>query len=235
MKMQLKKFLKLMKEKFFWIVVVSLSIVLMSGLLVYNLYNDITSAPEEDKKVDESSLVLEQYNDFILYSDTTQYQQDLFKTLVDTPIDEPIDNYIDIYSKNFIADFLTLSSKDVNLRRIGGRRYIHLELQDRYVESSGVIDYYNVRDYLVYNNSDFDTSTLPEITSIDLVSIDPITYDFKDLKHTIPERLGLSGYSVKYDLTYLNTNMQQFNYYTSATVKVVNWDGVWTVVETEFI
>ncbi len=234
MKKFFKKVLDIIKTKLFWIIVVSLAIVMLLATLFYGVYRDIKKETKADPIVEETGFVEAQFGEFILYSDTTPYQKDLFKLLEETPAEGQVEAYIDIYAKNFLADFLTLSVKDTNLKRVGGRRYIHAELQDRYVESNGVSDYYTVRDYMVSGDESLDVSTLPEVTMLEQVAIEPITYDFTDANHVIPERLGLSGYSVTYNITYASTNLEQFSYDSEVTLKIVNWDGVWTVVEVEF-
>lgn len=238
----MKKILVILKSIIFWIILLSLAIIGLFTALAIGVYKEVKKETAIVEEVEVESYVQKTFNNFTLFKDSTQYQIDLFDSLETTYVPalfedgtqasgEEVENYVDVYAKNFVADYLTLSVKDLDLRRIGGVEFMHPDLQKRYIESFGVADYYTTRDYFVSNNSSADLTLLPEIVGLELIDIQPIVFDFKDKNNSLPQKDGLQGYSLVYTVSYDNTDLLEFNYYGQVTLKIVNWDGIWTVIE----
>ncbi len=238
---------KFLKSKVFWICALFLLVLVFGIILLYNLYNQIkddVTNPDEPVVDVEVTNIERDFNGYILYTDSTDYQRELFTSFEESytlafETEGGIPNleaYIDVYSQNFLADYLTLSVKDIKVKRFGGSQFVHEALRERYIESDGVQDYYNSRDYYLIEFGEEATVKLPEITNLELTSITPTTFNFFDESGVIPPREGLETYELTYNIEYSNNEaIGKFNYYTSVTVRVVGWDGVWTVMDVQFL
>lgn len=238
----MNKFTKLLRNNTFYIsaIVVLLVLLLLLGVVyLYNIYSLTTKelAGQKNQPVEEVHKIIElQHGNHILYSDSSDYQRELFSELQTYPVDsaeimpESIQDYVNAYSRNFVADYLTLSVKDPVYNRIGGRQFIVEPLHSAFDKSDGFLDYYLSRNYFVLDHENDYTELLPQIANQELVSIEPITFDYSDKEKINPDRLGMEGYKLVYNLTYDNLNQDEFIFYDTVTVDVVNWDGIWTVV-----
>lgn len=234
-----KNFIKLMKNKVFWIIFMIVVILVLIGVMGYKVYSDIKAEIKGEPKavVEENTYVEREFEGFKLYKDTTEYQKELFTKLEEAKntIDvNGVGNYVDVYAQNFIADYLTLSVKDLELNRLGGRTFITDPLKERYIDSYGVWDYYMIRNYYVADKENLDTTLLPEVTGLTLTSSEETTYSFVDEKGLIPSQTDIPAYRLTYTIEYVNKDTAEMSYYDSISVVVANWDGVWTVVEVTF-
>ncbi len=226
---------KVLKNKIFWLTFVLISIVATVLFYGYSIYVDI-KGDEEDVQAVETSIVEKEFNSFILYTDSTDYQRSLFTQLEETfpsegASEEEVANYVDIYARNYIADYLTLNVKNRDVSRYGGKQFLVDPLKMHYDELDGIADYYLSMEYFIKENPDTYEELLPEITGIELTNNVASTFDYYDATATNADKEAMPAYTLSYAITYSNGEESPFIQYPNIEVVVANWDGQWTVVE----
>lgn len=224
---------KVLKNKVFWIVFIFIAIISIVGFYGYNIYSDIKGDKEEEVPTD---IVEKEFEGFILYFDSTDYQRELFANLEESYVTadatpEEITLYVDVYAKNYIADFLTLNVKDTTLNRTGGEQFLVDSLKLNYSDIDGVSDYYFTKKYYIKEHEDTYEEELPEVTALEQTEIEETTFDYYDATNTNEQKEGMQAYKLTYNVEYANTSAQGYEYFEQIEVTVANWDGRWTVVE----
>ncbi len=223
---------KVFKNRFFWVTFVLVAIIAVMMYYTASIYLNVKG----EEPVVEKEQIKDTYKTFVLYSDSSEYQNELFEELKENDIDEgasqeDILNYVTVYSKNYIADYLTLNVKNSAVHRIGGKQFLYEEFQEGYDELPGISDYYFSKKYYVKEHEDTYKDDLPEITNLTLVESNEVTFDFYDATNKIEQREDMEAYELLFDVEYKNNDANDFTRYASVSVIVVNWDGFWTVVE----
>lgn len=225
--------LKVLKNKIFWIIFMLISVFSVVIYYGYNIYLDVKGVEEEESKV---NVVEDQFDSFILYYDSTDYQRELFKELktkklTEESTPEEISAYVDVYARNYVADYITLNVKDPVLNRTGGKQFLIEPLQAVYDDLDGVADYYISKQYYIEEHKDTYEKELPDVKQLTLNEVVDTTFDYFDATGANPDKVGMPAYKLNYQIEYANETESSFTHFDSVSVIVANWDGVWTVVE----
>lgn len=225
---------KVLKNKIFWILFILLTIVSTVLFYSFSIYLDIRGNPNKEEELE--NVIIDEHGAFVLYFDTTEYQQELFNQLKevsysDESTEEELVEYLDVYSQNFIADFLTLNVKNTTLNRTGGEKFLVPELQNNYFEVDGVADYYFARNYYVREHKKTYEEELPEIVSLEFVESSSTTVDYYDATNVNEEKLQMQAFNLSYNVSYANQDAEGFVYYETVEVTVAKWNDAWTIIE----
>ncbi|MFV0499148.1 MAG: hypothetical protein ACK5NF_03840 [Bacilli bacterium] len=229
--------MKIFKNKLTYIIIVFLGLVISMLLFANYVIKDIKGNKSEEKV---ENIIEKEFENFILYADSSDYQRTLFAELEeyyytgDVEADKEL-KYVDIYAKNYIADYVTLGSKKPKVNRVGGKQFLVDALQIHYEELDGVADYYLSRDYYIDSNPKTYKDTLPDVKNLELISSKEQTYDYYDISGKNKEKIGMNAYALTYNIEYneIANAKQDFQLFDKIKVIVVDWDGVWTVVEVQ--
>lgn len=228
---------KVFKNKIFWFTFILISIISIVAFYGYSILmdikGDITEEPQE-----QTSIVEKEFHTFVLYTDSTDYQRELFTLLeegfvAEGATEEQIASYVDVYARNYAADYLTLNVKNQEVHRYGGKQFLVDPLKIHYEELDGVADYYLSMEYYVKENPETYEETLPEISGLELTNSATTTFDYYDATQTNAEKVSMPAYTLTYNVSYANPSTDEniFKQYSTVEVVVANWDGQWTVVE----
>lgn len=177
------------------------------------------------KKAVQEIKVLDKLDDFgyeLKENDTalfkTEYEA-MKKNLNSDNVDE--EEYVKSVAKLFIIDLYTINNK-INKYDIGGSEYFYNDKIS--VHEQKLMD--TMYSTLIDNTYGDRKQELPEVKTIDVMSIEPTTYQLdKDDKNSV-----VDGYSVLLKWTYV----KDMGYDTSSKVIVVKDGSVrWSVVETK--
>lgn len=157
--------------------------------------------------------------DYYLESNATKVQRKYYNELENELSDNKVDeeNYAKLISKLFVADYYSLNNKVTN-KDIGGVQFIHSELKEKFIlESSNTI-------YKYIKNNLYGTrkQKLPEVSNVDIKSIENIKYKNNDLKDD-------SGYKVVAKVNYI----KDYNYPDNLEVTLIHENNKLVIVEFE--
>lgn len=154
-----------------------IGIVIILLIVVIGIYAVFIVLPNKDKKVETKEVDKIKYGDmqYIQYNRDTRLYKEVFVDLKDILNKDSIDyeKYAEYISKLFIIDLYSLSNKN-SKQDIGGVQYLKEELKENFILNAS---------NTMYKYISLDSSELPEVKSIELVSIDKTEYSIKDTKY----------------------------------------------------
>lgn len=157
--------------------------------------------------------------DYYIESNATKAYKKYYKELEDELSDNKIDEvkYAELVSKLFIVDYYSLNNKVTN-KDIGGVQFIHSELKDKFIiESSNTI-----YKYLKNNLYGMRKQKLPEVSSIDIESVENIKYKNGEIKDN-------SSYKVKAKINYV----KNYDYPKELELTLIHENNKLVIVEFE--
>ncbi|MDD3392980.1 MAG: hypothetical protein PHE54_05530 [Bacilli bacterium] len=180
-----KKIRKLNKWKIISLIVVVLSIIALASYLLF--FHNNKSGND-----DNGSTVIDSVNNYKLDDNKTTYYKNLFAKLKEELKKEEVneETYATLITQLFVSDFFTLDNK-VSSSDIGGTQFVYESYQDDF-ESSAKTTIYNHVESNIYGDRDQD---LPIVHSVDVISIDKISYDYLDLTDD-------DAYEIEVQITY---------------------------------
>lgn len=209
------KLKKKKKKNKLWILLL-LVILIVGGLLFYNFKlkkNNNTPKNVVTVKVVDS---LDDYGYSISDKDSKYYKsefENLKKILKESKVDE--EAYSTQVAKLFVIDLYTMSTK-LNKYDVGGTEYFYKDKAEMY--SKKVMD--TLYSTLIDDTYGDRKQTLPEVSSVEVVSTEKTTYLVDEEKK--------DGYLVKLKISYVS----DMGYDDEASVVVVKEDGArWSVVD----
>ncbi len=178
------------------IILLSLVSLALVGLLGKKTIDKLRDSDQKNVKTPEST-VLDSIDQFILYNDTNDYQKSLFDQF---KIDftgfqaetTDLEEYLESYTKNFLADYLTLSVKNSETKRLGGLTYIEKTLQDAFSDNFETQLYYS----MIYSEN-IDQEMLPNVENLELDTIEE-----KIIRDKRTKKKLYSNYVLVFDVTY---------------------------------
>ena len=157
--------------------------------------------------------------DYYLESNATKvqkkYYNELEAELVDNKIDE--ENYAKLISKLFIVDYYSLNNKITN-KDIGGVQFIHSELKEKFISESSNTIYKYIKNNLYGTRK----QGLPEVSSVDIESIENIKYKNGNFKDD-------SGYKVTTKINYI----KDYDYPNEVVLTLIHENNKLVIVEFE--
>lgn len=154
-----------------------IGIVIILLIVVIGVYAVLIVLPNKDKDSETKEVDKIKYSDmqYIQYNRDTKLYKGVFADLKDILNKEEIDyeKYAEYISKLFVIDLYSLSNKN-SKQDIGGVQYLKEELKENFILNAS---------NTMYKYISLDSSELPEVKSIELVSIDKTEYSIKDTKY----------------------------------------------------
>ncbi len=144
-----------------------------------------------------------------------KYYKKLENELSNNKINE--ENYAKLISKLFIVDYYSLNNKITN-KDIGGIQFIHSELKEKFITESSNTIYKYIKNDLYGTRK----QKLPEVSSVNIDSIEKIKYKNNSLKDD-------EAYKVEAKINYV----KDFDYPKKIVLKLIHENNKLVIVEFE--
>ena len=199
-----------MRNRFKILLYIIVVLIILATLVLISLNFASNNTKVEHKTIEK----IENYN-YVLKDRDTDYMKELFNNLKTTLQTEEVnmEEYASDLTKIFVADLFTLKNKD-NKYDVGGLLYIYPDVKENYR--------LNVEDtlykYLIDINSKERQKDLPNVTNVEVISIENTTYTYMKEK--------LNAYKLNVSISY-EKDLLYPNY---AEIILVNSDNYLYVV-----
>lgn len=143
------------------------------GILIKNIYDDIKSSKQEEVKIIET---IDNYNYELNENDTELFRKE-FSNLKDILNSEEIDfeKYAESIAKLFVIDFYSLDAA-INKNDVGGVQFIGSDYQEMFILKAKDTIYSHIENN-IYGKR---TQELPNVKEVTVSDVSKTTFDKKD-------------------------------------------------------